>query len=264
MADYTVQDYVIYIAILLVVLWVFQRFVFRRIDFDRNFLLATVPYIIFGISLRMLVDVGIYEKSQYWNVTPGVHLVSVSLGLAGVLLGLALKRFFDIEYYIPTIVIGSAAALLVLSKLVPAVNHPGRMLPPILLAGGLTAVIYVLAGFHEKAGIYRWPSNVAIIFGHLFDGSATFIGIDYYGFYEEHLLPDILINTTGTAFVMIPLKIIVVLLAIYYVEKWYREEAVGEKMKKATTQYHVLKLVFFILGFGPGMRDSILPAILYD
>ncbi|NOZ76836.1 MAG: DUF63 family protein [Euryarchaeota archaeon] len=101
---------------------------------------------------------------------------------------------------------------------------------------------------------------MAIIFGHLFDGSATFIGIDYYGFYEEHLLPDILINAAGTAFVMIPLKIAVVLLAIYYVEKWYREEGLGSK--KRTTQYLVLKLVFFILGFGPGMRDTILPAVL--
>jgi uncharacterized membrane protein len=262
MADYTVQDYVIYIAILLVVLWVFQRFVFRRIDFDRNFLMATIPYIIFGITLRMLVDVGIYEKSQYWNVTPGVHIVSVSLGMAGVLTGLFLRRYFEIEYWVPVMAVGSLAALFVLSKLVPEIDHPVRILPPVFMAGGITAIIYLLSGFHPKLGIFRWPSNMAIIFAHLFDGSATYIGIDYYGFYEEHLLPDILINAAGTAFVMIPLKIMVVLLAIYYVERWYREEAQGEDVKKMTTQYHVLKLVFFILGFGPGMRDSILPAVL--
>lgn len=264
MAIYTVQDYVIYITILFVVLWIFSRFVFTRIDFDKYFLMATVPYLIFGITFRMLADVGVYEKTKYLTVTPGVQLLAVAIGLSGIFVGLFLQKHTKIQYWQTLMAFGIIASLFSLSKLIPAINFPMRIFPPILMAAGITGALYFLSGFHEKAGIFKMPSNVAIIFAHLFDGSATFIGIDYYGFYEEHLLPDILINAAGTAFVMIPLKIVVVFLALYYVEKWYNEEIeLGkEDPKKIAQQYHILKFVFFYLGFGPGMRDSILPAVL--
>jgi uncharacterized membrane protein len=260
MAEYTLLDYAIYLAILLAILWFFSRYVFRRIEIDKGFLLSMAPYIIFGVTLRMLADVGVYERNPLWNITPGVYTTTIVISLTGIAIGLFLKKRLEVEYWIFPLVIGILAASYTTYNLALRIEHVERILYPLILAIPITGAIYLLSAFFHATKVFQRADNVAIIFAHLLDGSATFIGIDYYHFTEEHLLPDYLISLTGTAFVMIPLKIAVILPALYLLERWYR----GEKgnLHKTTQQYQILKLVFFILGVGPGLRDAILPATI--
>ncbi len=256
MAEYTPQDYLIYFAILLFILWFFSNVFFKRIKFDDKFLLLVSPYIVFGITLRMLSDVGVVERNQLWNITPGVYIVTVAAGLAGVGVGLLIKRYYGIEYWKFPLAAGTILALFTTYNLVIHVNHPVRILYPFGLAAIITGAIYFASGVSSITAIFKKRSNIAIIFAHLLDGSATFIGIDFYHFTEEHLLPDYLISLAGTAFVMIPLKIVVVLPVLYLVERW------GIEDEGKIHEYHILKFVLFILGFGPGLRDAILPGTL--
>lgn len=257
MAVYTPQDYLIYFAILLVVLWFFTNVFFKRIKFDDKFLLLASPYIVFGVTLRMLSDVGVVERSQLWNITPGVYIVTVAAGLVSVGVGLFLERRFGTEYWKFPLAVGTVLALITTYTLAVHVNHPVRILYPFGLAAVITGVIYLASGASSATAIFRRRSNIAIIFAHLLDGSATFIGIDFYHFTEEHLLPDFLISLAGSAFVMIPLKIVVVLPILYLVERWRIEE--GDSKAQ---EYYILKFMLFILGFGPGLRDAILPGTL--
>ncbi|RLG57409.1 MAG: hypothetical protein DRN95_05620 [Candidatus Hydrothermarchaeota archaeon] len=78
----------------------------------------------------------------------------------------------------------------------------------------------------------------------MLDGSGTFIGINYYGFGEEHILTEYLINIAGTSLIIIPVKLIIILLALYILEKEDEESK-------------IIKVVLFILGFGPGLRNSL-------
>jgi uncharacterized membrane protein len=247
MAEYTVYDYALYFLILLGILHLVSKYLFSRIKLDKGFLIFTSPYIIFGVCLRMLADVGIYERNPLWNITPGVYLVSFSIALIAIVLGLILESRFKIRYWIFPFLIGFIGATYTSYTLLAFVKAPWRILYPFFLASALTFGIY-LSSFASK--IFRKPENIAVIFAHMLDGSATFFGIDFYGFSEEHLLPDYLIGITGTAFIMIPLKIAVVLPALYLLEKW------GEK----DAQY--FKFIFFILGIGPGLRNVMLPAML--
>lgn len=257
MASYTPQDYLIYFAILLVILWFFSNVFFKRIKFDDKFLLLTLPYIIFGITLRMLPDVGVVERSQFWNITPGVYVLTVAIALTGVGAGLLIEKYYGIEYWKLPTAVGIIAAFITTYNLAIHINHPIRILYPFGLASLITGVIYLVSGASSTTMIFRSRANVAIIFAHLLDGSATFIGIDVYHFVEEHLLPDYLILLTGSAIVMIPLKISVILPVLYLVEKWRIDEGEGK-----TQEYHMLKFVLFILGFGPGLRNAILPGTL--
>jgi uncharacterized membrane protein len=257
MAEYTPQDYLIYFAILLVVLWFFTNVFFKRIKFDDKFLLLASPYIVFGVTLRMLSDVGVVERSQLWNITPGVYIVTVAAGLVSVGVGLLIERRTSVEYWKFPLAVGAVLALITTYNLAVHVNHPVRILYPFGLAAVITGVIYLASGASSATAIFRRRSNIAIIFAHLLDGSATFIGIDFYHFTEEHLLPDFLISLAGSAFIMIPLKIVVVLPILYLVERWRIEEGADK-----TQEYYILKFVLFILGFGPGLRDAILPGTL--
>jgi len=257
MAAYAPQDYLVYFAILLIILWFFSNVFFKRIKFDDKFLLLASPYIVFGITLRMLPDVGVVERNQLWNLTPGVYVVTMAIALAGVGVGMLIKRRYGIEYWKFPLTVGTILALFTTYTLAIHVNHPVRILYPFGLAAIITGAIYFASAVSSTMTIFKKRSNIAIIFAHLLDGSATFIGIDFYHFTEEHLLPEYLISLAGSAFVMIPLKIVVVLPILYLIERWRIEE--GERK---TQEYHILKFVLFILGFGPGLRDAILPGTL--
>jgi uncharacterized membrane protein len=261
MAEYTIQDYIIYLGILLVILWATTKYVFERIQFDRRFLLAASPYIVFGVTLRMLVDVGVFERNPLWNITPGVYIVTVALCLVGVSLGLSLQSLIKVEYWYIPLIIGISSASYTSYKLILHIESGSRIIYPFALAAFLTIIIYYLSPLYRPARIFRNSDNTAIIFAHLLDGAATFIGIDFYHFSEEHLLPDFLIKFTGTAFVMIPVKIAVVLSALYLLERWYTEEKL-KGTPQFRQQYYTLKFVFFILGIGPGLRDAILPSTI--
>ena len=92
------------------------------------------------------------------------------------------------------------------------------------------------------------PVYLLLYLGHFIDGSATYLGIDQYGYTEKHVLPDFFIEHFGTAFVMLPLKFLVVTGVIYALE--------SEKSKEDEPEMVTL-LIFFLLalGLGPGTRD---------
>ena len=92
------------------------------------------------------------------------------------------------------------------------------------------------------------PLYWMLYFGHFIDGSATFLGIEKYGYIEKHVLPDFFIEYFGNAVVMIPLKFLVVTGVIYALE--------SEKSKEDEPEMVTLLLMFLLaLGVGPGIRD---------
>ena len=92
------------------------------------------------------------------------------------------------------------------------------------------------------------PLYVLLYFGHFLDGSATYLGLDQYGYIEKHVLPKFFIEHFGTAFVMLPLKFLVVTGVIYALE--------SEKSKEEEPAMVALLLMFLLaLGLGPGTRD---------
>lgn len=96
------------------------------------------------------------------------------------------------------------------------------------------------------------PLNFLIIFSHFFDASATFRGIEYYGYMEKHVLPALFIEYTGTSAVMFLLKLIIVLLILYVMDILYKEE-----MSKVPILNNLIKFVVIVLGLAPGIRNML-------
>ena len=98
------------------------------------------------------------------------------------------------------------------------------------------------------AAILLNPLYLILYFGHFFDGSATFLGIEEYGYTEKHVLPTGFINYFGTAAIMLPLKFLVVTGVIAALE--------SEESKEQEQQMVNLLLLFLLtLGLAPGTRD---------
>jgi uncharacterized membrane protein len=69
------------------------------------------------------------------------------------------------------------------------------------------------------------------------------------GHYEKHVVPTFFINILGTAAVMYPLKLLVLLPALYVIDDEMRDDEFGRRF---------IKFVIIVLGAGPAIRNSIL------
>jgi uncharacterized membrane protein len=88
--------------------------------------------------------------------------------------------------------------------------------------------------------------NAGIIVSHLFDASSTFTALTFFGFYEQHVLPNFFIINLGLGpWTMFPLKIIVVWTVLYYIDK-SKEDLFFKRF---------LKIIILILGLALGIRD---------
>ncbi|RMF89276.1 MAG: DUF63 family protein [Methanobacteriota archaeon] len=255
MAVYTPLDYAVGFAILLVIMWLSERYLFTRIALDRYFLYAAAPVAVFTIAVRLLADAGVYGMSELWSVTPGIYVTGTLFGAFLIAVGVAVERVRGIPYWKTAVLTGTPVAAYFSYRLLLELEKPFLPLQPLILALILTTTIYILSNFTASTRLFRKVENVAIIFAHMLDGASTYIGVDRYGFIEEHLLPDMLVRATGTAAVMIPLKIVLVLGALYLLEKW-RDEEEGSDL-----YYKMIKFLLFIFGFGPGTRNSLLLAL---
>jgi len=254
MAVYTLQDYVISIAILLMILALACKFLFRIVRLDKYFAVSLVPAIVFGIVVRVLADAGFYLKSDWWSVTPGIYLTALAFASAYLAASLYVQKKSGIEYWKLSLVIGTLVLPYFLLNLAGYMKHPLRIFYPLALAVLILGLVYFVSLLCEKTRIFRMKENFIIIFAHLLDGSGTFVGMEYFGFSEEHIIPEMLINLAGSAAIMIPLKLAVILAAIYLIEKWKEEEGVD-------LYYGMIKITLFILGIGPGTRNALLLAL---
>ncbi|NOZ82318.1 MAG: DUF63 family protein [Euryarchaeota archaeon] len=249
MAVYTPLDYLKSFVILLLIFWFLRRYLFNRIEIDRGFMLALIPPVALAITVRMLADAGVYPKSEWWSVTPGVYVLGVAYGFVLVRLGMLAEKRLGVEYWKVVLLLGALTLPPFLLKLLTQMQAPLRFLYPLALAGVATLLVVAPAGVLRLR--FLTGSNALLVFAHMLDASGTFVGVDYFGFGEEHILAEFFINLTGTAAVMYPLKLAVLLPVLYLLERWREEE-------NELTYYWMVKLAIFILGLGPGLRNSLL------
>ncbi|MGA1793476.1 MAG: DUF63 family protein [Thermoplasmatota archaeon] len=102
------------------------------------------------------------------------------------------------------------------------------------------------------------PVNGMIVIGHMTDASATFVGIDFFGYTEKHVVPSGLmkmLDSTGFPYpgiVMYPLKLAFLIPALYIMDISMEKES-----KENPHLLALVKLTVLVLGMGPGIRDLI-------
>lgn len=100
--------------------------------------------------------------------------------------------------------------------------------------------------------IFTQPLNFLILFSHIFDASATFRGMEYYGYVEKHVLPTAMIELTGTPAVMFVLKFLLVILIVYTLDVLYKDE-----LDEIPQIKNLVKFVVIVLGLAPAVRNTL-------
>ncbi len=223
-----------------------------KIKIDEKLIAATFPFIVFGASMRVIEDVNFLSPPlSYLFETPGIYVLAFVITAVSLLGCIALERKgFIKDYSKPYFCIGIVGILIVVGLLTTKTLNTWWWAPIVIcsLAFTFTGVIYLIARYF-KLDFLTKPLNVAILGAHMFDASSTFTAIDIVGgFMEKHVVPTYFIGATHTAFVMYGLKLAVFIPVIYIIEKYFADDK---------DMYYTLKFVLLVLGFGPGIRNTL-------
>ncbi len=236
---YTPLNTVVFGIVLgIVVLLILRMFRWLKKD-PGELLMPLLPFIFLGSGARALVDNGVYPLTHLL-VTPGIYILVGLTTIAALIASIKLEEVLGWDYRKLIFVIGSVLAV---PNLI-SIRHisPIPFLSVLGVFTAFSAIFYVLSLRWE---FLRGRMNLPVIYAHLFDASSTYVAVDWYGYVEQHVLPSALTGLTGTALVMFPLKMVVIMAALYAIDRYVESDVDSD----------ALKLVIFILGLAPGLRN---------
>ncbi|MCC7575584.1 MAG: DUF63 family protein [Methanomethylovorans sp.] len=224
------------------------------IQVDNRFIAAIVPFVLAGSSMRVLEDAGaIQQPFSLLLITPIIYFVVFFITLVCLLTAKMLSKKWNGNSM--ETIFASMGTLWFVFNIFLLLSIQKIALPMVILyilgLGTLiTAIVYITA---KKTGfdILADRLNISILGAHMLDASSTFIGVDMLGYYEKHVLPSYLIDLTGTAFVMYPLKLAIFIPVLYIIDTNFNE---GEESRNLRT---FVKMVILVLGLSPACRNTI-------
>ncbi len=254
---YNIVETLTFALILIIALFLLARWLDRAgVKVDRRFVLATIPFVVFGGVLRVVEDSGVITSDlRFLVVTPLIYFVIFGICALTLVVSRELEVRGHIRDYVPWYA-GTGAVCAAAAFLVLVVIGVGRGVFSLPVAG----VILVLAALSTIAVLgmmqilLKWgyaadPLYRILVFGHMLDASATSYGIDIHPLHymEQHVVGGTLIAATGTAFSMFPLKLLVLFPAVYILERFRNEGS--------SQLWHLIVLAMIVVGLAPGIRD---------
>lgn len=254
---YTLVDTLTYALILILCVYLVYRWLNAyQISIDREFIYALIPWVIFGGFLRVVEDTGVLGADLKILLTTPIifFVIFIYVAIALMICWFLEKRLVihDFKRYFGYI--GLISAGLVLLYLIGfGLTHTQvslRVVATILaFASVASGIVYVLLRYGLGWEYLSDRLYQLLIFGQLLDASATSYGIDLHDvpYVEQHVVGSALIALTGTAFVMFPLKLLVIIPGIYVLEIYRREDGSGI--------WYLIILAMIMVGMAPGIRD---------
>jgi len=221
-----------------------------------RFIISILPFVLAGSSLRIFADspAGIIQPPlSYLLITPNIYFVVFAVTIACLWLSIRLQKARLVEDFH---LIFAGFGLIWFFVNIIILLHFQEVVAgyvPLFVIGagtGLTFAFYLVTR-RLKSSIFTDPLNLSILLAHLMDASSTYIGVDKLGYYEKHVVPDYLIQLTGTALVMYPLKLIIFIGVLYLLDTQFEDDKQSSNMKM------LIKMVILILGLSPATRNTI-------
>ena len=234
---------VIYIVIglLTVALLVASVLTWRYGQRQRTFGLVVGLWTIAALCSAPLLAPVAFPKAFAYALPPWVYLLTALAAAVGLLWSWSKPGALHKQT-----LFGLSGALVMMWSLLPllvfasAAGWPGHPPPanltmhllevPNVLALAVAATIVVALAFraiapeHPLSSALGAPENLLLAFAHFLDAAATYRALEIFGYGEKHVLPSALISLSGTAAVMFPLKLLVILLVVYVLDIELKKE----------------------------------------
>ncbi|MBI2547585.1 MAG: DUF63 family protein [Candidatus Aenigmarchaeota archaeon] len=207
-----------------------------KIKIDRNFVVSIVTLVVFGTMVRLLEEYGIVVS--YFLVTPLIWIEVFALVFALFLVSRLVEKRFKIPYY-KTLTLAGILLIIIPMTLV---------LSQIKQLKGMGIALGLMIPFAVILYLVKWKlGNKLVAMSHIFDATATFTAIQFFGFKELHVVPRLLIGAfSPVSFIII--KVIVVVGVLLLIDRYSEDKNFN----------NFLKLIIAIIGFAPAIRDFFL------
>ncbi len=204
-----------------------------KVRTDERLAIAVAPYVLLGSVLRVLKDMDVLNYQ--FLVTPGIYSVMAGAVGAIFLISLLFDRKAGVPYFKTMFVVGLLTLGLALSQL-RLVNFQAAFYVAMFLAPWL--LVFKLA---------KWKASNKIVGSlHLFDANTTFVSMSFFGYLEQHVLPNFFIGLLGP-FSFVLLKLAAIVTVLFLIDRF--------SDNKEFNLY--LKIIIGILGASTASRDFI-------
>jgi uncharacterized membrane protein len=246
---YNIYNTITYAIIFIIAAFlVYKLLKFIKIRIDNNFLYGIIPYVILGGLLRALEDALIV--SGFWFKTPMIYVIVFIIAFVTLSISLLVEKYTKYKYHNLWLIIGIVILLFGFAYV--------RFVSSFAFISviGITIFwIFIFLAIKNIAKIKKYNSidkflskeNLLLLIVHMFDASTTFTALNFFSYFEQHVFPSFLINIFGPI-VMFPLKLIVIILVLYVLDKELCKKQDLEKR-------NFIKFLILILGLAPGLRN---------
>lgn len=234
----------------------------RGVKFNLKFVLALIPYILFGISLRVIEDMVVsgavtntlFERGVvpwelgYYLVSPGIWFLIGGITIFSLLYSRFLSKKFNLDFYKVFAGLGMIFWLPVLAFDLMHFTVLDGFFGIIVLTLAVTGLTYFIVNFLKKE-FFKDRLNLLAVGGQALDGSATFVASQFFRCGEQHFLSAAIIGFLPLAFIIV--KVLLAIVILYYVDK----EIKNENLRG------FIKTFIIIMGFATGLRDLFTVAV---
>lgn len=234
------------VVLCLAVLGLVKLFQRLNIRMDERLVVCTLPYVLAGSSLRVIEDADLVQPpASYLLITPLIFFLVFFVTAACLLLT---RKLLGENFYRGYAALGVLWTALNLALLSTVGFRNAWVIAAVFAFGSvLTGAILLLRLRLPWLGFLDDRFNLAIIYAHMLDASSTYVGMDWFGYYEKHVVPTFLIDLAGTAAVMYPLKLLILLPLLKVIDSSIEDPSLR----------NLTKLTLITLGLAPAVRNTL-------
>lgn len=221
---------------------------FRRLNIriDERLVVCTIPYVLAGSSLRVIEDADlVMPPASYLLITPLIFFLVFFVTTACLLLT---RRVLGNDFYRGYAALGLIWTAINLALLSSAGFRNAWVIAAVFsLGSALTGVLLILRLRLPWLDFLDDRFNLMILYAHMLDASSTYVGMDWFGYYEKHVVPTFLIDLVGTAAIMYPLKLLILLPLLKIIDSYIEDPSLR----------NLTKLTLITLGLAPALRNTL-------
>ncbi|MBN1235931.1 MAG: DUF63 family protein [Methanotrichaceae archaeon] len=216
------------------------------ISMDERLLLSTLPYILAGSSLRVIEDADLVAAPwRYLLITPLIFFLVFFI--TAVCLTIT-RKIWGEKFHARYAALGLLWTIFNLAVLSTIGFENSWVIAAIFIMGSsLAGGILFCRRYLTSLKFLDDRFNQMIIYVHMLDASSTYFGVDWFDYYEKHVVPTFLINLTGSAAIMFPLKLAILLPVLSMIDKSLQEPSLR----------NLTKLTLITLGLAPAVRNTL-------
>ena len=254
---YNIYNTAAFAATALVAAYFLHRILTKKLKLavDGDFYFAIIPFLLFAGVFRVLEDAKVLPReiivggiSFFPFITPGIYFVVFLLAVFSFVLSYYYSRKSGKSMFKSMGMSGAVLSIIAFSVLISRWSFPNLFLGVgIVFLAMLSAYMFRLA---DRLVFKSHPSKIELctVFGQCLDGAATFGGIAFAGYGEQHVVGNFIIDSFG------PLAFFLVKAAFAFAVIWIaRREFTKSKKDQEAKTYLLLLITTF--GLAPGTRD---------